>query len=87
VNGFDAWIETGRGNYYLSSQRYAPDIIHPDGITRLTEFELRPWPRWRFELSDNLAVEYELFVPYQESAVVLIWRLVGDPGNKAKLSS
>ena len=86
VNGFDAWIETGRGNYYLSSQRYAPDIIHPDGITRLTGFELRPWPRWRFELSDNLAIEHELFVPYQESTVVLIWRLVGDPGNKAKLS-
>jgi predicted glycogen debranching enzyme len=86
VNGFDAWIETGRGNYDLSSQRYAPDVIHPNGVTRLTEFEFRPWPRWRFELSDNLAVEHELFVPYRESAVVLIWRLVGDPGNKAILS-
>jgi predicted glycogen debranching enzyme len=86
VNGFDAWIETGRGNYYLSSQRYAPDVVHPDGITHLKEFELRPWPRWRFELCANLAVEHELFVPYRESTVVLIWRLVGDPGSKAKLS-
>jgi predicted glycogen debranching enzyme len=86
VNGFDAWIETGRGNHYLSSQRYAPDVVNPDGVTRLTQFELRPWPRWRFELGDNLAVEYELFVPYRESAVVLIWRLVGDPATKAKLS-
>src|SRR5271166_6983783 len=40
VYGFDAWIETGRGNYYLSSQRYAPDIVHPDGVTRLTGLPL-----------------------------------------------
>jgi predicted glycogen debranching enzyme len=86
VNGFEAWIETGRGKSYLSSQRYAPDIVYPDGIARLKEFELRPWPRWRFELGDNLAVEHDLFVPYRESAVILRWRLVGDPGAKAKLS-
>src|SRR5208283_5319719 len=42
---FYPWIETGLGNYYLSSQRYASDIVHPDGITHLTEFELQPWPR------------------------------------------
>ena len=86
VNGFDAWVATDRGNRFLSTQRYAPDVLHPDGSERLTKFELLPWPRWRFELFDNLAIEYELFVPHGESTIVLTWRLIGDPGTTAKLS-
>ena len=27
VNGFDAWVETARGAFSLSSQYYAPDVI------------------------------------------------------------
>jgi predicted glycogen debranching enzyme len=85
VNGFEAWIETDRGNCFLTSQRYAPDIVYPDGMTRIRDFQVRPWPTWRFELNDNLAIEQQLFVPYGQSALVLLWRLVGDPGNKVKL--
>jgi predicted glycogen debranching enzyme len=86
VNGYDAWLETARGNWFLSSQRYAPDVVYPDGISHLKKFELRPWPKWRFELGENLAVEQELFVPYGQSALVLSWRLIGDPGEKAILN-
>ena len=85
LNGFEAWIETGRGNWFLSSQRYAPDVIYPDGVTHIKSFILRPWPTWRFELGDNLAIEQELFMPYGQSAIVLIWTFMGDPGSKAKL--
>ena len=85
VNGFDACIETARGNYFLSSQRYAPDIVNPDGMTRLKEFQLRPWPKFRFTLRDDLIVEQELFVPYGQSAIVLNWRLVGDIEGAVKL--
>ena len=31
VNGFDAWVETPRGTFAISSQRYGPDVVHPDG--------------------------------------------------------
>ena len=31
VDGFDAWIETPNGKFALTSQRYAPDVISPDG--------------------------------------------------------
>ena len=86
VNGFEAWVETARGNWFLTSHRYTPDVVYPDGMTHIKNFELRPWPRWRFELGDNLAIEQELFVPYGQSALVLIWRLAGDPGNKAELT-
>jgi predicted glycogen debranching enzyme len=86
VNGLEAWVETGRGNWFLTSQRYAPDIVYPDGMAHIKIFELRPWPTWRFQLGDNLVIEQELFVPFGQSALVVNWRLAGDPGDKAKLT-
>src|SRR5512139_4134437 len=50
VNGFDAWAETAGGSYALTSQAYAPDVVHPDGATRIEHFEHEPWPRWIFRL-------------------------------------
>ena len=85
MNGFEAWVETARGNWFLTSQRYAPDVVYPDGMTHLRKFELRPWPTWRFELDDNLAIEQELFVPYGQSALGLTLEIGGDPGSKVKL--
>ncbi len=35
VNGLDVWVETPAGRFPLSSQRYLPDLIHPDGAERL----------------------------------------------------
>jgi len=45
VNGFDAWIETPKGRFALTSQRYAPDVIHPDGAQRIEDFSVEPWPK------------------------------------------
>src|SRR5262245_52758028 len=45
VNGFDAWIQTSNGIFAVSSQRYQPDVIHPDGMSRLVDFQREPWPR------------------------------------------
>src|SRR5438045_9335146 len=46
VNGFDAWVETPRGTFAITSQRYAPDVIHPDGVAHLERFAHEPWARW-----------------------------------------
>ena len=87
VNGFDAWVETPRGTFAISSQRYGPDVIHPDGASRIESFEHAPWPRWRYKIDDMIVVEQELFVPKGESAVFISWRVVdavaggGDPGG------
>jgi glycogen debranching enzyme len=87
VNGFDAWVETPRGTFAISSQRYGPDVIHPDGASRIESFEHEPWPRWRYKIDDDLIVEQELFVPKGESAVFISWRVVagiddaGQPGS------
>lgn len=85
VNGMNVWLDTKRGSFALSSQRYVPGVVHPDGVNRLKEFRARPWPCWRFNLWDDVFVEQELFVPRGQSAVVLTWRVIGDPGSAVKL--
>src|SRR5215831_5211630 len=75
VNGFDAWVETSRGTFAISSQRYGPDVVHPDGASRMESFEHEPWARWRCKIDDNIVVEQELFVPKGESAVFISWRV------------
>src|SRR5438094_92617 len=76
VNGFDAWVETPSGTFAISSQRYGPDLIHPDGASRIESFEYDPWPRWRYKIDDTIVVEQELFVPKGQSAVFVSWRLI-----------
>ncbi len=76
VNGFDAWVDTPRGSFALSSQRYAPDVVHPDGASRIESFEHEPWPRWRFRLADDLVLEQEIFVRPGASATFVSWKLV-----------
>lgn len=75
ANGFEAWVETDRGRFALSSQRYAPDVIYPDGHTRLVSFVNEPWPTWSWRLDDGEEITLELFVPHSISACVLCWRL------------
>ena len=53
VNGFDAWVETPDGTFAISSQRYAPDVVHPDGASRIESFEYEPWPRWRYRIDER----------------------------------
>jgi len=80
VNGFDAWVETQSGRFAISSQRYGPDAIFPDGETRLVGFELEPWPTWTYELEDGTRVVQEIFVPKGAAAVAVSWRLTSGAG-------
>jgi predicted glycogen debranching enzyme len=85
VNGFDAQIEFKGKTCPLTSQRYAPDVIHPDGASRVVKFESTPWPRWFFQLADRLAVEQEIFIPRGSSSVVIAWKLIGHTNERVKL--
>src|SRR5437763_10916088 len=76
VNGFEAWVETSRGIFAISSQHYGPDVVHPDGASRIESFECEPWPRWRYKIDDTNIVEQELFVPRRESAVFISYRVI-----------
>jgi predicted glycogen debranching enzyme len=80
VNGFDAWVETADGRYALTSQRYTPDITHPDGAARVTSFTRDPWPTWTFTLPNGLEVIQELVGARNAPLVALSWRLA-QPGT------
>ena len=81
VNGFEAWIETESGRVALSSQRYLPNMISPDGERRLRSFSDDPWPRWIWQLDGGSQIELELFVPHDVSACVLRWIVCGCVGG------
>jgi predicted glycogen debranching enzyme len=86
ANGFDAWVETSGGAFAISSQRYGPDVIHPDGASRIESFDYEPWPRWRYRIDNDLVIEQELFVPKGESAIFVSWRVAtGDSGATLKV--
>jgi predicted glycogen debranching enzyme len=76
VNSLEAWVETPAGNFALSSHRYLPGVVHPDGVQRLESFEADPWPRWTYRLQDGTHIRHELFVPHGSAAVALSWRLL-----------
>jgi len=75
VNGFEAWVETPSGRYAISAQAYAPDVIHPDGISRIEEFWADPWPTWRFRLEDGTRIEQEIFFSRKAASCVVAWKL------------
>src|SRR5262249_34348092 len=85
ANGFDAWVETPRGAFAISSQRYGPDVIHPDGVSRIESFEYEPWPRWRYKINNDLVIEQELFVPNGESTIFISWKLISPGDSDLKL--
>jgi predicted glycogen debranching enzyme len=77
VNGLEAWVETEAGRFALSTQRYTPDVLHPDGVRRIERFTAHPWPHWTFLLEDGTRIEHELFVRPGAAEIFLAWRLEG----------
>ena len=80
VNGFDAWIDTPAGCFGLSTQRYAPDVLYPDGASHITSFTHDPWPTWQYQLGDGTCVTQEIFVQHGVGATVLVWTLTRAAG-------
>jgi len=76
VNGCDAFIDTPGGTFALSTQRYVPDVLHPDGASRIVSFSAEPWPTWEFAFSDGTRLTQELFVERRSGACWISWTLV-----------
>jgi predicted glycogen debranching enzyme len=79
VNGFDAWLETPRGSFALTTQRYAPGVDYPDGVSRILTFSYEPWPTWTFQV-EGAVVRHELFVEHGIGTTVLSWRVLETDG-------
>src|SRR3954453_23884717 len=80
VNGFDAWVDTPDGSCALTTQRYAPDVRHPDGASRIVSFTSEPWPTWEFATDDGTRLLQEILVERSSGAVLITWSLVAAPG-------
>jgi predicted glycogen debranching enzyme len=76
VNGVDAFVDTGSGTFALTSQRYAPGVVHPDGSSRIVAFHSDPWPTWEFETGDGTRLRYEIVVPHGSARTILTWTIV-----------
>ena len=81
VNGFDAWVEYAGRRIPISSQRYVPGIVHPDGASKIESFTADPWPAWNYQVSSGLRIGQEIVVPHERAAVAVVWRLVESPGD------
>ena len=79
VNDLELWADTPNGAVGLSSHRYAPDVVHPDGSKRLVRFDAEPWPAWHYDIGDGLTIVQELFAPRttRRAATIVRWRLLG----------
>jgi predicted glycogen debranching enzyme len=84
LNGCDAEVEIDGRVVSLTTQHYAPDVLHPDGVRHLERFHPEPWPTWRWIVGDDLAVVHELFMPRENGSagrvgtrIVSTWRLEG----------
>jgi glycogen debranching enzyme len=73
VNGLEVWADTPHGHFALSSQRYAPDTLYPDGVTHVTGFTTEPWPTWSYTLPDGARVEHSVFIARATGETVLQW--------------
>jgi predicted glycogen debranching enzyme len=81
VNGLEVWLETPAGRFALSSQRYAPDVVHPNGHEQLVDFRAEPWPQWTFRCEDGTEVSQEVIACHGRGDVVVRWRLLSLPGS------
>jgi predicted glycogen debranching enzyme len=89
VNDTEVWLERGSqgARIPLSSHRYYPGVIHPDGATRLRRFDAEPWPTWSYDAGEGREVVQQLFIPRttERAGTVIEWHLVS-PGQRAGLS-
>jgi hypothetical protein len=79
VNGIEAWLETPTGPVFLSSHRYVPDVVAPDGARRIVAFTPEPWPTWTYALPGDRRVEHGVVVEPGRAAAGLYWRLCAGP--------
>src|SRR4029453_8575384 len=75
VNGFDAWVTTPAGRFALTTQRYSPDVLYPDGYRHLVSFFSEPWPTWEYRTPDAVRVVQEVVVALGGGGTVVTWRV------------
>ena len=84
VSGADAWMDGPFGRVAISTQRYAPDVLHPDGDARIVAFSHEPWPAWTYRVAPGVEIQQELFIDRESGATIVSWRPRRAPGVDAE---
>lgn len=83
VAALEVEVDVGAGRRALSTHRYHPGVLHPDGHTRLVGFHAEPAPRRIFRLDGGARVVETVVVPRGQAAVVVAFALDGPaPGAR-----
>ncbi len=77
VNAVEAWVDLGGRNVALSSHRYRPGVIHPDGASRVVGFTIAPWPTWFYRLDDGSTLACAVFVAPRSGQTSMRWQRSG----------
>ena len=75
VPALEVWLETETERVPLSTHRYFPDVVHPDGSRRLLSFNAEPWPTWRYRVGDGAEISHEVMTTRGRAATFVSWRL------------
>jgi predicted glycogen debranching enzyme len=78
VNGCDVVARTPEGDFALSSNRYQPGVVSPDGASRVCSFSALPWPTWRFALPGGRSIRQEILLARKPGIAILSWAVEGD---------
>ena len=62
VNGIEAWTEAGSATTFLTTQRYQPDVVYPNGALRIAGFNHDPWPSWTFRLENGGTIAQDILI-------------------------
>lgn len=81
VNGVEVFVDTPAGRHALSSQYYAPDVIHPRGCDVIESFRHEPWPTFEFLLEDGTRIRHEILVARELPGTLLRWQRVSASGT------
>ncbi|HEX8473390.1 MAG TPA: amylo-alpha-1,6-glucosidase [Pyrinomonadaceae bacterium] len=68
-------LRIGDKPYGLSTNRYPPEVVHPQGYLLQTGFRLDPFPVFTYRVED-LELEKTVFMVHGENTIVIRYRLV-----------
>jgi predicted glycogen debranching enzyme len=69
-------IKIGRRFYYLGTNKYSDDYIHPHGYSHFRKFEQAPFPRFIYTIN-NIIITKEVFMPYDTNTVIVRYNVIG----------
>ena len=69
-------IKVGHKYYYLGTNQYQENYLHPRGYTHLRKFEQTPFPRFIYTI-DDLVITKEIFMPRGKRTTVIRYNLFG----------